>query len=124
MWPASTEYWRDEELFGERLCEGFEGLIVAFRELSSADAALEPCNLDEGMVDRRGRLENPLLAVAEHLIPSREDQLTRHQEAGGMDIGLPLHPLLSLAKAADHRGLSWDLKQEGLRRARAIQVPV
>src|SRR3974390_3393714 len=32
-----------------------------------------------------------------HLIPSREDQLTRHQEAGGMDIGLPLHPLLSLA---------------------------
>jgi len=54
---------RDEELLGEGLGEAIEGPIVVFDERGAGNVRVEALDLDEGVVDRFGRLKNPLLTV-------------------------------------------------------------
>src|SRR5688572_7299008 len=73
-------------------------------------------NLDEGMIDRRARPEDALLAVRKPLTPSRKDHLARHHQAGGVEVRLPLLALLGLARPADERDFRGVGQERRLRR--------
>ena len=67
-----------------------------FRVNRIADLALDiAVDLDEGMIDRRRRIENARLAVGEHLVPCGQDQLARHQQTRRIEIRLPLDGLFA-----------------------------
>ena len=113
---------RDEEFLGERLGEAFERLIVVSVKAAPGIRLLEARDFDEGVVDRFGRLKHPLLAIGERFVPGGEDQLARHQQAGGIQVGLQFDPRLGLAGPADDTGRRVGIEERGLRRVLAEQL--
>jgi hypothetical protein len=94
---------------------------LAFQHLSAQLKAVFR-DLDEGMLDRGLRLEHALLAIREELVPHGEYHLARHQQAGSVEVGLPLHPLLCLARPTDELGRTVITEKRCLRRIFLDQV--
>jgi hypothetical protein len=80
---------RDEEALGKRLRELLEHLVVLIVKIAR--------DLGEGVVNRRHRLQDSLLAIGKCFVPGSKNHLARHQEAGGIEIRLPFDTFLGLA---------------------------
>jgi len=76
------------ETFRRTASRSVRGLIVVFVEFGVPDTGPEPGDLDERVVDRRGRLENPLLAVGKKPHPTQR-RPTCAASAGMMHRNLP-----------------------------------
>lgn len=112
----------NDEALGQRLAEPFQRLAFCFRNGKISDGSTDSWNLDEGVRDWRFRLEDALLPVRKELIPYGKDHLARHQQVGSVEIGLPFHSLLCLARPADELGFARGIKEGRLRRVLHDQV--
>ena len=120
--PDAHGDWGNDETLGQRLAEAFQRLVFCFRNVEIANGSMDARNLDEGARNWRFWLEDALLPVRKELVPRGKDHLARHQQAGGIEIGLPFHPLLCLARPADELGFARGIKEGRLRRVLHDQV--
>ena len=102
-------------LHSHRTPEPFQRLVFCFRNVEIANGSMDARNLDEGVRDWCFRLEDPLLPVRKELVPYGKHHLARHQQTRGIEIGLPFHPLLCLARPADELGFARGIKEGRLR---------
>jgi hypothetical protein len=110
--PNTHRDGRHLKLLRQRTGDAIQDLVVSLGDI--ANMAPNPRERDEAIAQRSERLNDSRFPIREHVVPRRNDQPARHQQARRVEICLPFDWFFRLARTADDARHRRPIEQQSL----------